>query len=398
MLGFLQRNLMSLFLSLGLSFTLWAVVVNQQNPEVTRVLEPSIPVAWRSVPTGLVVSGVHDETIKVRITTTQDHWNAISATSFKAYVDLSKAEVGAREYGIKAETTDGQVRIEGTEPPLTEVRLSVQKRKAVPVRVNILDSVPFGYEAQPPRVTPSQVEVVGPQNQIEATVAAVVDLQMSGARTSISQSFKPEPRDGAGKPVIGVDMNPPLVVVDLLVEQQVAYKLVPVVPDVSGSVTLGYQIVGIVPDPATVTVVGDPQALDRLSQVSTQPVDVNNLSSDLHRSTGVVLPSGVSLARRQDVVVRVYVNAIQSTQVIRVTPTLRGLKEDGEANVLPNAVDVTISGPMPSLLQLRPQDVSSVIDLGGRTPGTYAIAPQVTIPAGLKLEKSTPEKLSVTVK
>ena len=330
MLGFLHRNLLSIFLSFGLSFTLWAVIVNQQNPEVTRLLDPSIPLTVRNVPTGLVLSSVRDETVRLRITTTQDHLPSISPTSFKAYVDLAKAEAGAREYPIRFESTDDQVRVEGAEPTQTEVRLAVQKRKNVPVRVNILDVAPFGYEAGAPTVTPNQVEIIGPQNQVEAVVSAVIDLQLGGARTSISQSFRPEPRDGTGRQVTGVEMNPSLVVVELPVEQQVAYKLVPVVPEIAGTVALGYQIVGIVPDPATVTVVGEPQALDRVTQISTQPVDVSNLNSDLHRSTSLVLPSGISLARRQDVVVRVYVNAVQSTQVVRVTPTLRGGTDDTE--------------------------------------------------------------------
>lgn len=398
MFGFLQRNLLSLFLSLGLSFVLWAVVVNQQNPEVTKFFESSIPLTVRNIPSGMVVSSVGAETVRVQITTTLDHWNSVAPTSFKAYVDLSKADVGALEYPIKVETTDGQVRVESTQPATTEVRLAVQKRKTVPVRVNILDSVPFGYEAGAPQITPSQVEVVGPQNQVEAVVTAVIDLQIGGARTGINQSFKPEPRDAAGKPITGVELNPPLVVVDVPVVQQVAYKLVPVVPDVSGNVALGYQIVGIVPDPTTVTVVGDPQVLDRLSQVSTQPVDVTRLSSDLHKSTSVVLPSGVSLARSQDIVVRVYINAIQSRQVIQVTPTVKGVSADSVATVNPSTIEVTISGPMPSLLQLGSQDVRAVIDVSGRQPGTYTVAPIVNIPAGLKLESTKPDKVSVTVR
>ncbi|MHB1130757.1 MAG: CdaR family protein [Chloroflexota bacterium] len=398
MLGFLHRNLLSIFLSFGLSFTLWAVIVNQQNPEVTRLLDPSIPLTVRNIPSGLVLSSVREETVRLRVTTTQDHLASISPTSFQAYVDLGKAEPGAREYPIRAESTDGQVRIEGVEPTQTEVRLAVQKRKNVPVRVNVLDVAPFGYEAGAPLVTPNQVEIVGPQNQVEAVVSAVIDLQLGGARTTISQSFRPEPRDGTGRQIVGVELNPSLVVVELDIEQQVAYKLVPVVPEITGSVALGYQIVGIVPDPATVTIVGEPQALDRVTQITTQSIEVNGQNSDLHRSTSLVLPSGISLARRQDVVVRVYVNSVQSSQLVRVTPTLRGGTDDTQVTVSPPTVDVTIAGPMPSLLQLRPQDVRIVIDITGRTPGTYTITPQVTYPSGLNLEKITPEQVSITIK
>jgi YbbR domain-containing protein len=187
----------------------------------------------------------------------------------------------------------------------------------------------------------------------------------------------------------------------LPIEQQVAYKLVSLVPDVVGNVALGYQIVGVVPDPATVTVVGDPQTLDRLTQITTQPIDVTNLSSDLHKTTELVLPSGVSLARKQAVVVRVYVNAIQGSQTIRITPTLRNVEEDSEVTFVPNAVDVTLSGPMPSLLSLKPQDVRVTLDVAGKAPGTHALGQpqlQVAYPSGLMLEKVNPEQVMVTIK
>ncbi len=397
-MAFFSRNVTSLLLSLGLSFTLWAVVVNQQNPDETRILEASIPVQVRNLPAGLVVQGVRDETVKLVITTTRDHWGILSPSSFRAYVDLANAEPGAREYRIQAESSDGRVRIEGVEPPQTEVRVSVQKRKTVPVRVNIVDNVPFGYEARTPTVSPDQVEIIGPQSLVESVATAVVDLTIGGARSSINQAFRPEPRDGAGKQVKGVEVSPSSVTVELPIEQLVAYKLVPVVPQIVGTVALGYQIVGVTPDPATVTVVGEPQALERLTQVSTQPIDVTNLSGDLHRTTEVVLPSGVSLTRKQTIVVRVAVNAIQGAQTVRVSPILRGASDDTEVAFTPGAVDITVSGPMPSLLQLRPQDFRAVVDVSGLARGTHVLSPEVSAPAGLTLEKVNPDKVIVTIK
>ncbi|MHB1415931.1 MAG: CdaR family protein [Chloroflexota bacterium] len=398
MLGVLRRNVPSLVLSLGLSFTLWAMVVNQTNPEETKVYAPSIPITLRNVPTGLVSSRVREETVKLQITTTQDHWDSVSTSSFRAYIDLKDAGVGAREYKVQVESTDPRVRVAQVDPEQTEVVLAVQKKKTVPIRVNIVDTVPFGYEAQDPKVTPSEVEIVGAQDVVESVAAVVLDVPLSGARNSISQTLKPEALDGTGKPVKGIEMNPPLVDVEVPIQQQVAYKLVPVVPDIAGTVALGYQIVGITPDPTTVTVVGDPQTLDRLTQVTTKPVNVDGLSNDLHESTEVVLPSGVSLARKQSIVVRVYVNSIQGRQTIRVSPSLKGVAEDMQVTAVPSTIDVTMSGPMPSLLQIRPEDVKAVVDVTGLEVGTHVLSPQIAIPTGLKVESLNPEQVVVTIK
>ncbi|MHB1006262.1 MAG: hypothetical protein ACYC3S_11555 [Chloroflexota bacterium] len=68
---------------------------------------------------------------------------------------------------------------------------------------------------------------------------------------------------------------------------------------------------------------------------------------------------------------------------------------------MPGAVDVTVSGPMPSLLALKPQDVRVTVDVSGRVSGSYVLGQpqlQVAIPSGLKLEKTNPDKVMVTVK
>lgn len=385
-------------LSLGLSFALWAIVVNEQNPEVTQVFDPSIPVETRNVPPGLVVEDIRDETVRLQLTTTRDYWPSVSTTSFRAYIDLENAEAGAREYRIQAESTDRRVRVERVEPAQTEVRLSVQKRKTVPVRIAFTDSVPFGYESRPPVVNPAQVEVIGPQSQVEAVVDVVVSIPLNGVQTSIDQTFRPEPRDGTDRPVQGVQVNPETVSVQVEIEQQVAYKLVSVVPDVVGTVALGYQVVGVVSDPALVTVVGEPQALDRLTQISTEPVDITGIRNDLHQTKKLVLPNGVSLARSQDVVVRVYVNTVNGSQTVRVAPTAVGVDSEAVASIIPGAVDVTVSGPLPTLLQLRPQDIRVTADVSGLGTGTHRVAPVVEIPAGLNLERISPDQVMVTVR
>jgi len=66
--------------------------------------------------------------------------------------------------------------------------------------------------------------------------------------------------------------------------------------------------------------------------------------------------------------------------------------------VSPGAVQVTVSGPMPVLTRLRPQDVQVAIDATGLIVGTHNVKPTVSVPSLLKVVGTQPADVAVTVK
>jgi YbbR domain-containing protein len=56
-----------------------------------------------------------------------------------------------------------------------------------------------------------------------------------------------------------------------------------------------------------------------------------------------------------------------------------GLSDELEAQVSPTTVDVILSGPIPILDTLRPQDVRVMVDVTDLTPGSYQLTPTVQI-------------------
>jgi hypothetical protein len=67
--------------------------------------------------------------------------------------------------------------------------------------------------------------------------------------------------------------------------------------------------------------------------------------------------------------------------------------------VSPEVADVILSGPLPELQNLDPEDVRVVLDLLGLRLGTHKLQPTVLLPEGSKLEIKTiqPETIEVTI-
>ncbi|MCL5075891.1 MAG: CdaR family protein [Chloroflexi bacterium] len=396
MLPFLKKQLSWILLAIGLSTIMWGIVTNQLNPEVSDVFQ-GIPVRVDNLPAGLVVRG-EVQGVDVRIVAPQDVMKRLTRNEIQAYVDASKAGPGIQELPVRAEVAYFQAHVDDTQPSKVAVQLSVVKKKDIPVKVNLLGNVPFGYTQKLPRVAPEQVTVSGPEDAVKAAVAAVIDIRLDGVTSSISQLFKPVPQDGYGGDVKDVSLNPESVLVEMPIEREVGYKTVPIVPQVVGVPALGYQVVGVMSDPTSITVVGDPKALDGLSFLTTTPIDVTGASRDMTTNAEPSLPSGVSLARKQSVVVRLYINPIEGSEILRVAPTIKGLRDGLQATIAPSAIDVTLSGLMPVLSSTKPQDIQIVIDATGLTAGKYTVSPKVIPPPALKVGQIRPDKVELTIR
>ncbi len=397
MLTFLRRNLAWMLLALMLSTGLWLVVTIDQNPTESNWFT-SIPVEVVNVPTGLAVRDAVDP-VRVRVSAPRDVWTGrgLAAEKLKAVVDASTAGPGISELPVVVTSADSRAKVEEVEPAKAVLRLEPIKKRDVPVRVRTTGSVPLGYEAGAPKVTPAEVTVTGPQGLVEQVSQVTVEVSLDGVRSSVSQAYQVTLQTDSGAPVERVAVNPERVLVEIPVVQQLGYKTVPIVPVVKGTVAFGYQIVGVMPDPQTTTVAGDPRVLADLSYISTQPVDVSGATGDVAVSVEPALPTGVALARSQSLFVRVLVSPIESSKTIEVAPQIKGAG-DHQVTLAPGAVQVTISGPMPVLTRLRPQDIQVVVDATGLVGGPYNVKPTVTVPSLLRLVGVQPAELSVTVK
>jgi len=397
--GAIVSRLVGVALAVLLSFTLWVLIVNQQNPEVTEEFAQPIQVEVAGLPPDLLVASELPQ-VRLVVTTPQDHRARLRAGSFRAWVDLRDAARGAREFTIQYQSTDRQAKIESVTPSVVTVRLDAIGRKEVPVRAAVSGRPSEGYTAgdREPRVSPDRVVVTGAQSLLETVEAVEVIVRLDGARDSISQSLRPQPVNAAGAEVRNVQVSPQSVLVELAIERQFASKVIPVRTQLVGTVRQGYQIVSIDVNPPAVAVVGDPTVIEPLTSLTTAGVDVRNSVTDIIQPVDVVLPAGVSMVRREQVTVHVGIRALEGSQTLRIAPVAQNVPEGFEAEFARPSVSVTLAGPEPTLAALPPEEVRVAVDLTDVLTGTHTITPTVSVPAPLRVISLDPPQLTVTVR
>jgi YbbR domain-containing protein len=384
-------------IALGLACALWIVVQNEQNPERTDIPALAVPVDMVNVPAGLVVVSEQPQ-IQVRVRMPSESWSLLRPGSFRATADAGNASPGVNELPLRVEALEPRVRQVDPIPPLANVVLEEVSERIMPVRLNILGNVPFGYAYSTPRIAPENVTVSGASTAVQRVDSIVVDIRLDGLTVSLNATYAPRPLDARGTEVRAVRVNPSTVNVEVPVAQQVGYKEVGVRPVVRGRVAAGYYLQPIEVEPSTVTVVGSPAALSNVSFVDSEPVDVSNLSSSVVRRVQVVPPTGLTLLQPQPVSLTIRVTPLTVSQTLRLGPSLQGLGTGLEIVGDVPQVDVTLNGPAPTLQSLTPRDFRVVVDLAGLGPGRHELEPKVAVPGGFTLERVEPARVTVTIR
>jgi YbbR domain-containing protein len=384
-------------IALALACALWIVVQNEQNPDRTDIPALTVPVDMVNVPPGLVVVSEQPE-IQVRVRIPSESWSLLRPGSFRATADATNASPGVNELPIRVEALESRVRQVDPIPPLANVVLEEVSEVPTPVRLNIIGNVPFGYAYSTPKISPENVTVSGASSAVQRVASVVVDIRLDGLTVSLSATSAPRAIDARGTEVRAVRINPATVNVDVPVAQQVGYKEVGVRPVVQGRVAPGYLLQPIEVEPATVTVVGSPATLANVNYVDTEPVDVSGLSSSVVRRAQVVPPQGLTLLQPQPVSLTVRVTALTTSQTLRVTPTIQGLGPGLLIGGDVPQVDVTLSGPAPTLQTITPRDFQVVLDLSGLGAGQQQVEPKVAVPGGFTLTSVDPPKVTITIR
>jgi YbbR domain-containing protein len=385
MLHRLVNNVGSIILALVMAIVVWVVAANEENPIVEDVFSEAVPIEIVNQPEGTIIFGDVVDTVQLTLRASEASWDELSVNKFRAQVDLAGLSTGVHDLEVQVTCSDDSVRIVEKKPEKITVRLEELKEKEVEVKVNVLDNPPLGYSARPASATPSKVKITGPAPMVDQVVTAVVDFFLRNAKDTVVGWVTPEPDE---------------VTVQVPIEQRWGYKEVAVRTNWEGQVAPGYRIDNVSVNPSIVTVTGSPGTLREIpGYLETAPVEVSNASADVVARMPLVLPEGVSLplAGSQGVTVTVTVTPIESKLTLQSELIIQGLSPGLKATPSPRFVDVTLSGSLPKLDILKPENVQVTLDLFDLPPGTHKVVPTAIAPEGIKVESILPDTIEVEI-
>jgi len=384
MIRWLATNLRTFLWALAMALAVWVAAVSAADPDQTDPYPNPIPVEVIGQDPGLVITGDIPKQIDLTLRAPSSVWDKLVAEgdSIQAILDLSGLSAGEHTLDIQVQISTQPVRIISMTPRTATVHLEPLASRSFPIDLNITGEPAIGYQAGDSVLEPKEITISGPQSQVERVVGVRAPINLSGVRESVENTVTVQPLDKNNQIVSGLGLNPTQVTISIPISQQGGYRDLAVKVVVNGQVASGYRLANISVFPPVVTVFsGDPALVNSLPGVlETQPLDLENANDELTTRLAINLPEGVSLVGEQTVLVRVNVSPIQSS----LTLSNKAIEVDGLpvgwfAQVAPESIDVILSGPLPLLDTLSPQDVRVVIDVTDLTEGTHQLTPDVEI-------------------
>lgn len=421
----LTDNIPLKIMSVIVGILVWLLVVNIDDPTTRRTFvihDVELMNQAYIDSMGLVSIMEEDQSqIRVYITGPRKTVSRISESDIKAVADLQQAINLEAALENNATTTPVMVPItvtcSGISPENIEVtpkNLSVrlQKKATQEFVVNATsgDSKPGkGYEIGSITADPEKIKITGPSSLIGKInqVNAVINLE--GATEDKTEKIDLTIIDKNGEALTTTQMN------YLTFERQVTVtaklwrvQTAKIVAEYSGVPAEGYKVGSIEEIPSEVNVAGSEDALQDLSLsentiwIPQEAIDISGKSSNMETKIDITeyLPDGIKLTSdsSSDVFVRVNILPEGSLDYEIQTSSIEveNMGKDLQVTFDTAKIEIRVKKTDESLADLKESTIKAVIDLEGKTEGSYEIPVEITLPKGYELVEEVNAEINIS--
>ncbi len=309
-----------LFVSFIISVTLWLYVQNQEDPNTGISATYPVPIEIVNLPAEYLVLSKPPVYTFSPIGSDEDR-RKIQASELHAVVDLSRPKLGTSDYPLELKT-DRNYNVTWN-PPAARVSITVDRsvqnvQKTIEVRQSgqLKDST-YEYVPEQTTVTPPFVYVSGPKSLVDRVDHAEAVLDLSQVRPGEKQSYNSPVQLFSKDGVIMSDemlrFNPgPVAITPGL---RLASETIPflVNPIFRGSVDFGFQVKRALVTPPQVDVTGRAAALNDITRLETEPIDLTGINQTTTKRVKVILPTNVQKVEPTYVDVKIVIEPAPKT-------------------------------------------------------------------------------------
>lgn len=378
------KNVRTFLLSLVLGVSVWVSAVSVADPNEVRTFPRPIPIEVVGEDPSLVLINDIPDTMQIALRAPRSVWDSLTANAdaIHATVDLSGLSAGEHMRDVQLMVGMRPYQIVVANPSAVPVVLESLSTQTFPLSLSLNGQPAAGYQVGEATMEQTEVTVSGPESLVKQVARARVLVSLDGVRESIEDAMPIQLLDSQNQVVPGLTINPESVAVDIPISLQGGFRDVAVKVLVLGQQAPGYRIENITVFPSVITVfASDPELVNELpGVVETQPLNLDGRKEDVSTRLSLNLPEYISVVGSQTVQVNVSISPIQtSVTLTNQLINVNGLEGRLAAQVLPQAVDVIISGPLPVLDTFSSQDITVSVDATGLEIGTHQLRPQARV-------------------
>lgn len=289
------NNLSWKILSILFAFLFWWAVVSYDDPIKEETFR-NVPVNKINVESisdkFFAVEYLEGEYVDIRISAKKSVIDRLTLNDINAFVDVSNLSI-TNAIDIEVEI-DGEYQSFDVNPANMKVRIEEIVTVSKVVQYLFEGEPAENYIALDPVITPSVIQVTGPESQVALVSSVIVSIPIDNAKKDITLFYSPEILDSKNSPVSKVKAN--IAEVGIVVPVQLT-KTIDVKFRPLDTVPEGFELVDVSLDKSSVVVRGSEAALERIEEIVINDISLSELTEDYAKSIYLedYLPESVNI-------------------------------------------------------------------------------------------------------
>ncbi len=385
----MKDKLVSIAISLLVAFGMWSYVITEVSPgsewtylDVPVKLEGETVLKERK----LIITGISDTNVDLTLSGNRSDLIELNSSNITLKADMTKIyDPGTHKIGYDI-TFPGNVASNAFTrvnqyPDSITVTVERLETKEVPVNIIYQGKAPDGYVVRRADVLLDNetIKVTGPASVVAQISQAVVGVDLTDQKESISQSYRYMlcNSDGAGVDSELITVNTEMVHVDLAIHRKKQVDLtVTVIP--GGGAT--EENVDIVLDVESIWVSGSDMALEQVgNSINLGTINLADYDSSVKLTFNIPVFEGVTNdSGETEVNVSLNFKGLMTREIVIDEFAITGVPEGYEALIVTEKLVIKVRGPLELVSKLTEADVIVTVDFTGEEAGDATIRVAVT--------------------
>ena len=377
-----KSKLTSIALSLVIAFGLWLYVVTNVSQEADYTIY-NVPVVMEGetvlTERNLMITSVSADDVDLTLSGNRSDLAKVSSGNTILKVDLTKiyepGEKIALNYNpvFPSDVPTNALTIQNRHPANIYITVEARRTKEVPVEVVWIGSTPDGFMSdRENRVLDySSVTVVGPASVADLIEKAVIEVDLSEQKESLSQDYRYTLCDADGNPVDAelITTNVESIRLDVKIHKVKEVKLIAEVI-YGGGATEKNTTVEI--EPAVIRLSGGSAVLEELGDsINVGKIDLRTIEKSQEINIPITLPEAVTnLSNITEAKVNIRFTGLLVKEFEVDTIEAVNVPEGLEVEIMEKKMTVALRGTAMDLSKILPEDIIVRADFTGAVAGT----------------------------
>ncbi len=373
---FLNNFFVKLF-CLFLAVLLWLVVMDYENPVVTREIKGvkyEIHGLEELNKRGIIIENVDKKTVDITIKGTWNNVMSFKPDDIKSYIDVGDYNVGKASINVISVVNDIGVSIKESKPLKINVVFDEVVEREKNIKVVLDGKVKEGLKVEKFDSFNKKIMVRGPLNRVNKIVHLEAKINIDKKEKSFIENVELVAKDSKGEVLKNIDIKKS--VLDIYVPIYIEKNL-PVEVKTKGKVSKDYGIFSSDTEPASIKVKIDTDKYKGDKKLKTEVIDVTNKQISFKKEVSIEQEDGLTFLDKSNVKVFIKIEPKETRKIKIPVDKITFVGKNSEYDykvlfdkkeVVLNIIDVTSN-----IAKIKDNDFTLEIDLKNKEKGKHKV-------------------------